>query len=459
VGVLGQFSASGAGQCTDCQAGQFSASGAVSCSTCSAGQISSVGATSCSACKAGKYSEPGSGVCKQCSGFRTSPTNSSISDCVGDGTLTLELWLALAYAGIHLLAYVAFVVTAPEFSYYPAVGLTYAAWFMVEVALFDEIMDLHYYMKNPFADEALQTCCLSFLIIPQIFPACLCFAYEVCFPLWKDGRIPLAADVSLWLWGALWAYPFGWKKEDCHNLFYAIVTLLYNMIFRPVKSAFMVVFLIIFWNMKLLSALLIQANEEENALRLLGLMVYNELIIENLPQFCIQFANNTALGTWSTIAIVSILSSSFFIFKGLFEPTFKFCVLGESCADTFNWFGSNAKVVPMVDQVVNATLNAAIGTTSRTDPLVPFSEREGDRLQQLKEQERVAVEAKNFTEADRLKKRIEKEEEKRRIEEQAAKEKQTNLSQLETELAEAVEKRDYAAANSLQTRINNITAT
>ena len=232
-----------------------------------------------------------------------------------------------AFVGCHVIAGIAFAVTGRS------PGLSWTGLLTAELALVDMLMDFLYFFTNPFATEGLYTACYVVLIISQIVPAIMCFM-AVTGVTFKDGA---------------WQYPWGsgWKLEDMSNFFFMIITVLFNVFMRPTAAVFMSVLFAVLWNMKLLPSFLKHLDGETTALNILGLTVYNELILENIPQLYIQAQNNSQLNEWTLVAVVSFTTSIIFVCKSLFEPTFQICVLRRSIAESFSsYFQDGAQVSP-----------------------------------------------------------------------------------------------------------------
>ena len=114
-------------------------------------------------------------------------------------------------------------------------------------------------------------------------------------------------------------------------------------------------------------------------------MVYNELVVENVPQFVIQITNNNQrIEGWTTVAIISMATSMAFVVKGLFEPTWKICVLRHSISDAFSAFGGKVGTKPFLDRWVNAVIS-------------------NPGIDELKAKKAAAIEDEDFDEAARLK--------------------------------------------------------
>lgn len=229
------------------------------------------------------------------------------------------------FVGFHVVAGMAFCVTGKN------PGLSFSGILTTELALVDMLLDFLYLFTNPFATEDLLVACFWVQIISNIVPALICFV----------------SVMAVTFEGGLVQYPWctRWKIDDMANIFFAIVTLLFNVLVRPFVAVLMSMLFGILWSMKLLPAFL---GQREQTLNFLALIVYNELLLENLPQLIIQGMNNTALEEWTPLAICSFTTSLFFTFKAFFEPTFKICVLRKSVSEAFADYLSDGsgKVMP-----------------------------------------------------------------------------------------------------------------
>jgi len=265
------------------------------------------------------------GHCKQCPLLRSSPAKSgSIASChkTQDDEFIAYIFIG-AFIAFHVVTYAAFVV-ASGWDFCPEFGVNYTGWVMIELALLDAFMDYLYYFTEAFATEQLYLYCGVFLFVPQIVPGIACFFCVSYVTFAQDERK-----------NQLWKMPFGMGQEDMADIVNATTTVIYNVVCRPLYATFLSILFALFWNMKVLAAFLflpLVSEQIENAeavgLQLLALMVYNELVVENVPQLCIQVMNNNQREEgWTTTSIVSMATSMAFVIKGLFEPTFKICVL------------------------------------------------------------------------------------------------------------------------------------
>lgn len=315
-------------------------------------------------------------------------------------------------------------------------GLSPAGWAFIQLGLLDILFDFYYFVTEPFANAALMRALFAFLFITQIAP---------CLVLCQVVRIHCLSSGF-----HCFEYPFGWTAEDLSDLFKMTAAVLYNIFFRPLRLMAWFVSCLLLFNMKLmalddfvpilfygmeeeavkfckanLACLFDDAAEEETKrvvnLKMIFFMFFNRILLQDFPQLLIQILNNSALGEWSVVAVLSAATSIFMMIRSVFEPCYRICVLKQERTKAFEHIVAQAK-----SQVV-----------------ITYQEEIAD----LQNQIGAAVAVEDFDLAQSLKLQIQEKEAAKESAQNEAKQRQELLVSLDNKIIELKDKKEAAIAN------------
>ena len=234
-------------------------------------------------------------------------------------------------------------------------GFTCEGFFVFSFAMLDFLSDVLYFLTEPFYHEGLKWSCLSVLCLPQLGFCAYLLVFSA--PI-KETTCYLKCSECIEFTAKTltdccilpavydWHIPFGWGDTDLSKIERVLVVVIWNVMLKPISWLILVLLLLmvvltlmlgslacfvfwlcfgfVLWNLKLLIYdrfaifWLVEAPAGSRTvvnMRLFLLMELAELVLEDGPQFIIQFVNNELMGEWSTLAIVSVAVEALLVLR------------------------------------------------------------------------------------------------------------------------------------------------